>query len=261
MRRLITIPISHYCEKARWALDRAELSYREERHLQMLHWPHARRAGGGKTVPILVADGDVYPESSEILQYTDSQIEASKRLYPADCADAVANLEREFDDDFGVESRRLFYAALALPGGRALLSVNATGAPRWEAAALWLLLPIVRASVFRYLDVTPATVERAGDRVKRTLDDVASRLSDGRPYLFGDRFTAADLAFAALSSPVSLPSNYGVPLPTRAEYLAHDESADRFWDHPAVEFAVRVFENERPARVDCPPGSNSPSGS
>ena len=247
MRRLITIPISHYCEKARWALDRAGLSYREERHLQMFHWPYARRAGGGKTVPILVDDRDVYPESSEILQYVDSQIDAPRRLYPPDCADAVAKLEREFDDDFGVESRRLFYASLGLPGGRALLSVNATGAPRWEAGVLWLLLPLVRASLFRHLDVNPATVERAVDRVKRTLDDVASRLSDGRPYLFGDRFTAADLAFAALSSPVSLPANYGVPLPTRAEYLAHDANADRFWEHPAVEFAVRVYESERPA--------------
>ena len=26
--RLITIPISHYCEKARWALERAEIPYR-----------------------------------------------------------------------------------------------------------------------------------------------------------------------------------------------------------------------------------------
>ncbi len=33
-RRLLTIPISHYCEKARWALDRAGLDYVEERHVQ-----------------------------------------------------------------------------------------------------------------------------------------------------------------------------------------------------------------------------------
>ena len=29
--RLVTIPISHYCEKARWALERAGIRYREER--------------------------------------------------------------------------------------------------------------------------------------------------------------------------------------------------------------------------------------
>ena len=33
-RGCITIPISHYCEKARWALDRAGVAYVEERHVQ-----------------------------------------------------------------------------------------------------------------------------------------------------------------------------------------------------------------------------------
>ena len=56
MLRLITIPISHYCEKARWALDRAGIAYREERHVQLVHRVAARRAGGGSTVPVLVTD-------------------------------------------------------------------------------------------------------------------------------------------------------------------------------------------------------------
>ncbi len=34
---LITIPLSHYCEKARWALDRVALPYREEPHAPLLH--------------------------------------------------------------------------------------------------------------------------------------------------------------------------------------------------------------------------------
>ena len=51
---LITIPISHYCEKARWGLDRAGVGYREQAHLQLIHWLAVRRAGGGTTVPVLV---------------------------------------------------------------------------------------------------------------------------------------------------------------------------------------------------------------
>jgi hypothetical protein len=30
--RLVMIPISRYCEKARWALDRSGIAYREECH-------------------------------------------------------------------------------------------------------------------------------------------------------------------------------------------------------------------------------------
>ena len=56
---LITIPISRYCEKARWALDRAGVRYRERAHLQGIHSGPARRAGGGSTVPVLVCGDEV----------------------------------------------------------------------------------------------------------------------------------------------------------------------------------------------------------
>ena len=35
--RLITIPMSHYCEKARWGLAHAGVEYVEEAHLQVFH--------------------------------------------------------------------------------------------------------------------------------------------------------------------------------------------------------------------------------
>src|SRR5215210_2626638 len=52
--RLVAIPISHYCEKARWVLERAGLAYREEPHVEGLRRIAARLAGGGRTVPVLV---------------------------------------------------------------------------------------------------------------------------------------------------------------------------------------------------------------
>ena len=57
--RLVTIPFSHYCEKARWALERTAMPYREERHVQGIHRFAARRAGGGVTVPVLVTPDGV----------------------------------------------------------------------------------------------------------------------------------------------------------------------------------------------------------
>ena len=35
--RLITIGASHYCEKARWAVERAGLPFREEFHPPVFH--------------------------------------------------------------------------------------------------------------------------------------------------------------------------------------------------------------------------------
>jgi glutathione S-transferase len=50
--RLLTIPISHYCEKARWALDRLGLPYVEERHLQVFHYLRSYPLSGGPNVPV-----------------------------------------------------------------------------------------------------------------------------------------------------------------------------------------------------------------
>src|SRR2546428_1022186 len=81
---LITIPISHYCEKARWALDRAGIGYRERAHLQLIHRIAARRAGGGTAAPRPICAEGGLSESAAILAYPDPQAPAASRTYPAD---------------------------------------------------------------------------------------------------------------------------------------------------------------------------------
>ena len=71
--RLITIPISHFCEKARWALELADMPYREERHLQGIHWAHVWRAGRGWTAPVLVTPKGPLRESAQIVRFADAR--------------------------------------------------------------------------------------------------------------------------------------------------------------------------------------------
>ena len=51
--RLITIPVSHYCEKVRWVLDYLKLPYVEEPHMPPFH-RLATTKFGGKSAPVLV---------------------------------------------------------------------------------------------------------------------------------------------------------------------------------------------------------------
>ena len=97
--RLVTITFSHYCEKARWALDRAGIAYREERHVQGIHQVAARRAGGGKTVPVLVTGAGVIAESSDILHWVDARTPPADRLFPDD--PQVESLCARFDEVLG----------------------------------------------------------------------------------------------------------------------------------------------------------------
>ena len=79
---LVTIPFSHYCDKARWALDRAGIPYEERAHLPLLHYLPARLAGGGKTVPVLKTPERTLCDSTDILHWVDARLPAPRRLFP-----------------------------------------------------------------------------------------------------------------------------------------------------------------------------------
>src|SRR3954452_19943758 len=138
---LITIPISHYCEQARWALDRAGIAYREESHVQIVHRAASRRAGGGGTVHVLGAPDDVVAQSADILAYADRHTEPAARLYPerpGQHAEVVA-LERAFDADLGAEGRRWMYFHI-LSRRDLGTAYNRSGVPAWERLVVPLMV-------------------------------------------------------------------------------------------------------------------------
>lgn len=248
-RILVTIPISHFCEKARWALDRAGVEYVEKRHIQLVHWAAVKRAGGGMTAPVLRASEGVYDQSPAILAYADERLPEERRLYPADereRADVVA-LEQRFDTVLGPEGRRWLYDQV-FTDARRYAPWNLTGVPGWERRMFPFVLAPAKLVIRRYLGVNKASVRTAVTTVDEELDAVAERLSDGRRYLVGDRFSAADLAFAALAAPVVAPPVYGTPLPQPEDMHEEMAAAVRRWRaHPAGAFALRMFAEERPA--------------
>jgi glutathione S-transferase len=250
---LITIPISHYCEKARWALDRAGIDYRERAHLQVIHRFAARRAGGGNTVPVLVTADGVLAESAEIVAYADARAPAESRLYPDDpkAAAEVRLLEREFDDRLGPQGRLWMYHQLRERRDLAV-AYGCTGVPAWERRSLPLFFPLVMRVIDRFLGITPAAATASEAEVRAVFDAVAERFGDGRPFLCGDRFTAADLTFSALAAAVLMPPEYGVPLPQPPELPASAAAVVlELREHPAGAHALAMFRDERrqPARV------------
>lgn len=242
---LVAIPISHYCEKARWALERAGIEYSEERHLQGFHHYYAKRRGGDWTTPVLVF-GDGSPsigQSSEILKWVNSQSPAELSLYPEDLASRVRATEHWLDTTLGPDGRGWLYGQL-LGDTETIEKYGLDG------------IPDIERSLFRGVFTVFGPYLKARLRVQGTrpdlqsindvLDEVAARLEDGRPYLFGDRFTAADLTFAALSAALVIPDRYGIPLPNLDELPpAMRTHIETFRAHPAGQFALRLFD-ERP---------------
>jgi glutathione S-transferase len=241
--RLITIPISHYCEKARWSLARAGIAYREERHVQGIHRLAARRAGGGSTVPVLVTPDGAIGESAEILAWVDRQTPPERRLFPSAPAERaeVERLCARFDEELGPKARRLMYVHL-LEDRPLALRFNNDGVPAWEDRAIRAGWPLVGLVLRKALDISPGIEVADEADVWRELDFVAELLGDGRPYLCGERFTAADLTFAALSAAVVVPPVYGVELPQPESMQAPTAAlVGRARAHPAGAYALSLF--------------------
>ncbi|HEX8952261.1 MAG TPA: glutathione S-transferase N-terminal domain-containing protein, partial [Polyangia bacterium] len=145
MNELITIPFSHFCEKARWALDWCGVPYVERGYLPGLHLLRTRRIGG-RTVPALVrADGSALTDSTEILRWADAQAPAHRKLLPTDAAARAAAdaFEDELDEVLG-PATRLWAYAYGLRNRPLLRALVAPGLPRRrDRALLALLLPLV----------------------------------------------------------------------------------------------------------------------
>ena len=157
----------------------------------------------------------------------------------------VEELERAFDERLGPSGRLWMYQQV-LPHPEIFFRYGLPGVPAWEP-------PLVRMGYLaadRFLrwrlGVDAQASMESRDEVTRIFDEVARDLSDGRRYLLGDGFTAADLAFASLCAPVVLPSGYGVTLPPLDVLPASYRLAVQGWrEHPAGAFALRVYDEQR----------------
>jgi glutathione S-transferase len=239
---LITIAFSHYCEKARWALDRAGVDYVEEAHLPALHYAATYRIGRTRTVPLLVAGKTVVRDSTDIVAWADTHRPGS--LIPmAGGADALA-IEDDLDNHFGPATRRWAYFYL-LPN-RAADPYIVEGAPRWETLVLKASRPLAVRYLRRSLKVDEAGVARSLVKIEDAFARVDDVLADGRRYLAGERFTVADLTFASLAAPVLLPREHPKQrIPIELYPPAAREQIEAWRARPAGRFALRLYAEDR----------------
>ena len=239
--------MSHYCEKVRWALIRHEIPYLEEAHLQGFHYPYTYWLSGKPSVPVLRDGKKIISDSTAILKYLEGYAQRETRLYPEDDAlrQQVEGLEDLFDEQLGVESRRwIYYHYLQHP--HAVLKIASQGVPMLEKAFGSIFFPLLKAFVRTRLSINGATVEEGLNRSRQIVRKIDSLLADGRKFLVGERFSAADLSLACMMAPFVLPRQYGITLPTLEEVpVSMQNTVKEFQNTITGRFVLHLFETER----------------
>lgn len=249
MPTLLTIPFSHFCEKARWALDHARVDYREEGHTPGLHRRAVARASGrAGSVPVLLLDGNgVLDDSPLIVRWANARASHDRKLLPPAGLDLdrALDLERHLDAELGPHVRRFAYFHL-LPDRARALELMRLRTPSFEYRLVRLGFPLLRRMMARAMRIDGPGALRSRDKVRAVFEQISRRLEDGRPYLMGDRFGAIDITFAALSSPLLAPAAHPVRGMTQAEFppgLRAEGVA--LGETPAGRFAMRVYREHR----------------
>lgn len=157
MLTLYQFPISHYCEKIRWALAYKGLKYRSRNLLPGLHVRQTRRLSDNPMVPILVHDGRVLQNSRDIITYLDDTF-PEHPLTPAQADQRRQALEWEdyLDREIGVHLRRYCYSVL-LEHPSVLIPFFTHQGPWYGPLLLRLGFPMLRHRMRRFLNIKEAT--------------------------------------------------------------------------------------------------------
>jgi glutathione S-transferase len=207
---------ANYSEKARWALDFKGVAHeRREPPAPLLHPLWAWRVGGGRTIPVLdFGDGEVATDTTQIVTALERR-HPDPPLLPGDPRDRARAVELDalFTDDLGHDVRKLAMDHIRRHPEYAV-RMTVPGAPQAAEPPLALAIAPFHFALRRYFDVNAQTVERAWQRLDAVIDRFHAELSPAG-YLAGDRFSIADLSFAAMLSPAVQPP--GFPYPARDE--------------------------------------------
>ena len=246
------IPLSHYNEKVRWALDYKGIAHRR-RVLGPDYLIRAWRATGQGKLPILWLDGRAIADSTQIIAALEERF-PEPPLYPRDAAarQRALVLEDDLDETLGPALRAAIVTPLFRNDPDIALRVLMTGMPEKAYRTLRPLLRIFPAYYRLRHRISDGDLGKDRDVVAGALDRIEQE-RQGRAYLIGEAFTVADLSAAALLGALLQPPEIQYPLQVELPPYLQDYRATLL-RHPATQWAAGIYRLHRGHSAEVPKG-------
>jgi glutathione S-transferase len=242
------IEISHYSEKARWALAHKEIEHRRRSPMPGSHIPIALwlTRGGQITFPILQLDGRTIGGSGAIVAALEEH-QPEPALYPTDPEQRRRALELQdyFDRELGPQIRLLAWHEL-INEPQLMSELASRSAPGPLRRAKGFTGAYARAfTSLRFGANSDRAAEAAREKVVMAMDRLDAELAaNGGGYLVGETFSVADLTAAALFYPLVRPEEGPMPsdLPTPP---AFERFQATLRDRPGFAYVEEMFRRHR----------------
>lgn len=242
---LYVFNISHYCEKARWALDHFGIAH-EVRHVMVgTHRRIAKKLGAKRgSVPFLQTGDSVIAGSSAIIDWCESQPTAHPVSLAGEDVKQVRSIEKRLDDTIGVHVRRFYYSDALTRAPSTVRPIFSNGLPWLQRVAVTLAWSRIVPMMMQGMDLGIKQGLQSRAILEEELAWLDGLLADGRPYLTGSRWTRADLTAASLLAPLVVPKEH--PMVHAVVFPQTVAETMQAWaDRPSFGFVRRAYATHR----------------
>ncbi|XP_066928804.1 uncharacterized protein [Clytia hemisphaerica] len=255
---LNTFPISHYVEKARWCLDKSGIPYTEEKDIGVFWFILT-----GRMLPTLRNETQniTIPNTSDICKYLYGhtvQTQGEEKAEFLKPSTKGFELEKKIDR-IGLLLRRYAYYHMIVdyPDNMEMIALKGWGfheetVPSWQKMILKIVWPLNRIFVINALQINKKNVEKDRKRIDDFYREMDEILSNNKYLLGTDEPTYIDITFAAITSLIVWPKEYGGPRLTPAARLEINDFGpepqkrmNEFRETVSGQFVLRMYREHR----------------
>lgn len=240
---LFLFPHSHFCEKAKWALDYKNISYQPTPIIPGIHILTLRKFKKGTSVPVLLDGKTAIRGSGEIISYLDQKF-PDKMLRPEDpiLYEKSLAFEAEMDRSLGKSIRAILYDHL-LKYPDFIRYCFMYPLPSYKHLIFRMGYPLLKSIVNKSYVRSDEYLEKSRFHFQKAIEKI-NTIVEKQDYLLTSQFSRADLTVASHLAFIAMPEEHPFPW-----IEIPDEAVKNFYaeyqDQPAVLWAKEIYKKHR----------------
>jgi glutathione S-transferase len=252
---LYVFAISHYCEKARWALDLLRINYILEHLPPGMHRRVAKKLGAKRSsLPILKVGEQIIQGSSAIIDWAEANKAPNTPSLNTDDHNQLDlegmdilhgdEIEKRLDAILGVHVRRYYYSEALVDYPQTVRPIFVGDLKPSQQLLTNLMWGIIRNLMIKGMDLGSAQGLESREIIEIELNWLDKLLEKDRQYLIGNHLTRVDITAASLLAPLILPPEHPTYMNVKHSPIVAID-CESWQERPSLQWAKQIYRKHR----------------